>query len=129
MTRGTGRGHIARAALESIALQCVDIVEVLRRETGMELGSMRVDGGAVQNDLLMQMQADLAGATIVRPRDVESTARGAAACAAIGAGLWEDAGLLTAPGDGELRFEPAMDEERVAAIRQGWQAALDRIKN
>ena len=128
LTRGSTRQHIARAALQSIALQCVDIIEVMRQETGLHLSKMRVDGGAVRNGLLMQMQADLAQVEILRPKDVESTARGAAALAGIGAGLWETpekAQALADQGDG---FAPAMDETQVHAIRAQWQDALARIK-
>ena len=129
MTRGTGREHIVRAALESIALQCVDIVDVLRAETGLEIASMKVDGGAVRNDLLMQMQADLARVTVLRPRDVESTARGAAACAGIGAGLWEDANGIAGLREVAEKFEPRMGAEEVRGIRERWQQAVDRVKS
>ncbi|MFT4647823.1 MAG: glycerol kinase [Glaciecola sp.] len=128
MTRGTHRGHIARAALEAIALQCADIIELLRAETGLALDSLRVDGGAVRNDLLMQMQADLTGVEIQRAVDIESTARGAAALAGLGAGLWEDLHEVDAFQDAGSRFLPEMEAQGVRALRSQWNAALARIK-
>ncbi|MCA9000810.1 MAG: glycerol kinase GlpK [Planctomycetes bacterium] len=129
MTRGTGRSHIARAALEAIALQCADVVEVLRKETGLAIEAIRVDGGAAQNALLMQIQADMAGLTVQRAQDLESTARGAAALAGLGAKVWQDLGEVPAFRDPTTDFEPAMDQGSVRVLRERWQDALDRIKS
>ncbi len=128
MTRGTHKSHIARAALQCIALQCVDIVTLLRDSTGLPVDTLRVDGGAVRNDLLMQMQADLAQARVVRPADVESTARGAGALAALGAGLWEADPTAAGLPPGATVFEPQMPREEVAEIRAAWGDALRRVK-
>jgi glycerol kinase len=128
MTRGTGKGHIARAALESIALQCADVLDLLRRETGLHVAAIKVDGGAVRNDLLMQTQADVAGVQVLRALDIESTARGAAALAGLGAELWSDLGEVSALRAQGSIFEPHMDANQVQGLRSQWTAALERIK-
>ena len=87
MTRGTTRAHLARAALEAIALQNVDLVTAMQADAGLPINNLRVDGGAAANDLLMEIQADLLGVQIFRPEMVESTALGAAKLAALGVGL------------------------------------------
>ena len=125
LTRGSTRAHITRAALESIALQCTDVVELLRRETGLAVDSLRVDGGAAANDLLMQMQADFAGLEVVRPAELESTARGAAALAALGIGLAVDPSLSSAAG--ERRFQPALGIEERRRRSNDWHAAVRRV--
>jgi hypothetical protein len=88
MTRGTTRAHIARAALDAIALQSADLVGAMVADSGIALAELRVDGGAARNDLLMQLQADLLGVPVARPRVTETTALGAAYLAGIGVGLW-----------------------------------------
>jgi glycerol kinase len=95
LTRGSTAGHIARAALESIAYQTADILEAMEQDSGIALKELRVDGGATRNDLLMQFQADLLGVPVVRPRQAESTAQGAAFLAGLGVGLWKDASELS----------------------------------
>ncbi len=128
MTRGTGRGHIARAALEAIALQCTDIIDLLRTETGQEVGTLKVDGGASRNDLLMQLQADLAGVQVLRAADVESTGRGAAALAGLGAGLWKDIGEVAAFQTESSGFTPKPDSDQTRALKRQWNQALERVK-
>ncbi|MDF1837384.1 MAG: glycerol kinase GlpK [Planctomycetota bacterium] len=128
MTRGTGRSHIVRAALEAIALQCTDIVELFRSETGLALDRLRVDGGAALNGLLMQMQSDLAGAEVIRAADIESTARGAAALAGLGAGVWNRIQDASAFSDEGASFKPVGNEEAVQSLRMQWQDALGRTK-
>jgi glycerol kinase len=124
LSRGTTRAHIARAALEAIALENAELVELVRAGTDLPIRELVVDGGAAANDLLMQLQADLAGTTILRPADVEATARGAAVLAGLGAGLWERADAVPRPA--VRRFEPqlpvAARRERLAA----WRAAVAR---
>jgi len=124
LTRGTTRAHVARATLEAIALENAELVELVRAEGAMAVEELVVDGGAAANDLLMQLQADFAATRILRPDDVEATARGAAVLAGLGAGLWERADALPRPG--VRAFEPALGEaerqERLAA----WRAALER---
>jgi glycerol kinase len=124
ITRGTNAAHIARAALEAMALQNVDLVRAMEQDAGRPLTSLRVDGGAVQNDLLMQMQADLLGATIVRPAMVESTALGALRLAACGLGL--ESGRRKPPNLGETVFEPRMTEAERDRTLARWRDAWAR---
>lgn len=127
LTRGTGRGHIARAALEGIAFQCTELVEALRRDTGLPVDELLVDGGAAANDLLMQLQADLAGVRVRRPQDLESTARGAAALAAMGAGLLDDPSKAAGIGSGADEFLPSIDRAARGRRLQEWATAVDRV--
>ena len=125
MTRGTTRAHIARAALDAIALQSADLALAMVADSGIALSELRVDGGAAANDLLMQLQADLLGVPVLRPQVTETTALGAAYLAGIGVGLWESREELTAQWRLERRFEPAIDDlERKTRIER-WQAAVD----
>jgi glycerol kinase len=124
LTRGTTRAHIARAALEAIALQNVDLVTAMQGDAGRTINSFRVDGGAAANDLLMQTQADLLGVQIFRPEMVESTALGAAKLAALGVGLPPvDKGGETA----RIRiFSPTMPAQTRAGLLARWAAAVGR---
>jgi glycerol kinase len=129
LTRGTSRAHIVRAGLEAIAFQCAEVIACLRADTGLALAELRVDGGASRNDFLMQAQADLAGVEVLRPKEVESTARGAAALAGLGAGLVRDPGRAAGAAGGRLdRFRPALGsaerERRLAA----WREAVERVR-
>ncbi|MEC8496236.1 MAG: FGGY-family carbohydrate kinase, partial [Planctomycetota bacterium] len=126
LTRGSSRAHVARAALEAIAHQCADLVEALRGDSGESVVQMLVDGGAARNDLLMQRQADFAALRVVRPGEVEATARGAAAMAAVGAGLLDAAGLVRALEAESRTFEP--DVDGVAEERARWQDAIARVR-
>ncbi len=128
MTRGTGKGHIVRAALEAIALQCTDIIDLLREETGQAVKALKVDGGASSNDWLMQLQADLAGVEIHRAKDLESTARGAAALAGLGAGLWQEIGEVPAFQTASSVFLPKMGAGQCQLLKQQWSQALERVK-
>ena len=129
LTRGTRRAHIARAALEAIALQCAEIVDLLRADTGLAIDELLVDGGASANDLLLSLQADAAGLNVVRPPQVEATARGAAALAGMGVGLWQDpAEVLGARGDGE-RFTPHIDSAQRAEWLARWRGAVARVRS
>ena len=127
MTRGTSRAHIVRAALEAIAFQCAEVVEVLRAETGLAVDSLLVDGGASANDFLLQCQADFAGLEIVRPKDVETTARGAAGLAGVGAGLWADPAEAAAFGEEDARFRPGLPAPEREARLDAWRAAVARV--
>ncbi len=108
ITRGTGGPHIARAALESIALQSVDVLDAMQKDAGIALAELRVDGGASRSDLLMQMQADLLGTPVVRPRVTETTALGAAYLAGLATGYWADTEEISTPvaGGTPLRAAP-----------------------
>ncbi|HEX2571305.1 MAG TPA: glycerol kinase GlpK [Polyangia bacterium] len=124
LTRGTGRGHLARAVLEGIALQNYDILTAMQEDAGRRLTSLKVDGGASANDLLMQFQADVLGVEIVRPALIETTALGAAFLAGIGAGVWrglDDARRAWREG---WRFRPAMPQREVAQHLERWRAAV-----
>jgi glycerol kinase len=124
ITRGTTRAHLARATLEAIALQNVDLVKAMQADAGRTINGLRVDGGAATNDLLLQIQADLLGAQIFRPEMVESTALGAAKLAARGVGLpAADPGTETA----RVRvFNPTMDPSGRDALLERWQAAVSK---
>ncbi|MGV0974824.1 MAG: glycerol kinase GlpK [Azonexus sp.] len=124
MTRGTTRAHIARAALDSIALQSADLAAAMFADSGIPMSELRVDGGAASNDLLMQLQADLLGVPVLRPRITETTALGAAYLAGIGVGLWASRDEVAAYWQLEKRFEPRIgDAERMASIER-WREAV-----
>ncbi|HUX44255.1 MAG TPA: glycerol kinase GlpK [Terracidiphilus sp.] len=129
LRRDTKPGHIARAALESIALQVADVLEAVQSETGTPLGALRVDGGAAVNDLLMQFQADVLGVPVVRPRVTETTALGAAYLAGLAVGFWATPEEVRAKREGDVRFEPKMGSEERAARRALWQRAVERSKH
>jgi glycerol kinase len=128
LTRGTGAAHIARAALEAIALQTVDLVAAMNRDGAGPLTELRVDGGAAANDLLMQIQADLLGVPVVRPRLLETTALGAAYMAGLGVGLWPDTGALAAHWAEERRFEPEMPHAARDGALARWRRAVERAR-
>jgi len=126
LTRGTTRAHLARATVEGIAHQVADLVEAMAEDFGKPLGKMRVDGGAANNDLLLVEQAKLAALTIERPVDLETTARGAAMLAAVGAGLFAGKNDAAAMSPLESSFEPTQagrDEARL-----GWARAIERTR-
>ena len=129
MTRGTNRSHLARAALEAIAYQCSDVIETMRDETGLPIGELRVDGGAVENNLLMQSQADLMQVPVIRPEVTETTALGAAGLAGRAAGFWSRPEELAARWTVNRRFEPQCTAERAVARRNDWRRALERAKH
>ncbi|HEY4240876.1 MAG TPA: glycerol kinase GlpK [Kofleriaceae bacterium] len=124
LTRGTTRAHIARATLEGIALQNVDILRAMERDSGTQLGVLKVDGGASANDLLMQFQSDVLGVEISRPDVVETTALGAAFLAGLGAGVWRDQAQVQAVWSEQKRFRPTADRARVAEHLRRWDAAV-----
>ncbi|MCB2041287.1 MAG: glycerol kinase, partial [Rhodoferax sp.] len=128
ITRGTTRAHVARAALESIALQSADVFAAMAADSGIALRELRVDGGASRNDLLMQMQADFLGVPVVRPRVTETTALGAAYLAGLATGFWSGADELAAQWAMDRRFEPAMGDAARTAKRARWRQAVERAK-
>lgn len=129
LTRGTGRGHIARAALESIAFQSADLLEAMNRDAGIALRELRVDGGASANDLLMQFQADLLGVPVVRPAVTETTALGVAYLAGLAVGYWRSQDEVAANWHAERRFEPALGTDRASERRAEWSRAVERSRN
>ena len=128
ITRGTTRAHIARAALESIALQSADLITAMGRDAGKAITELRVDGGATQNNLLMQMQADIAGIPVLRPTMTETTAFGAAALAGLATGFWPGLDALAACWKLDRRFEPQWSDSDRAAHRARWREAVDRSR-
>ena len=126
MTRGTTRAHIARAALEGIALQVVDVLDAMQADSGLLIQELRVDGGAAANDMLMQLQADLLGVRVVRPLNAEATASGAAYLAGLGVGFWSSADAISAQWKAERTFEPQMTSADRDAMRSRWRKALTR---
>jgi len=129
ITRGTTSGHIARAALESIAYQVADLLDAMAADSGIALTELRVDGGAATNNMLMQFQADLLGVPVVRPAVTETTALGAAYLAGLATGYWPSVDAITGQWKVDRRFEPAMPRAAAAALRERWSAALGRSKN
>ncbi len=123
LTRGSHRAHIARAALEAIAFQVADLLAAMSAD-GSALTELRVDGGAAANDLLMQLQADLLGVPVVRPRVLETTALGAAYLAGLAAGVWPDPAAIREHWQAERRFDPAVEKETAQARLAAWRAAV-----
>ena len=128
LTRGTTAAHLARAALEAMAYQSADVVDLMERESGQELVELRVDGGAAANDLLCQFQADVLGVPVARPAVTETTVLGAAFLAGLGAGVWSSTDELADAFAIDARFEPTMDGDTRQRIRTGWREAVDRSK-
>lgn len=127
LTRGSTAGHIARAALESIAYQVGDVVRAMEADSGIALDELRVDGGAAENDLLMQFQADILDVPVVRPKITETTALGAAYLAGLAIDFWNK-DELTAQWSADKRFEPQMKREQRAELLEKWQRAVERSK-
>ena len=128
MTRGTTRAHIARAALESIALQAADVFGVMAIDSRIDLAELRVDGGACRNNLLMQMQADFLGVPVVRPKVTETTALGAAYLAGLATGFWSGADEVAAQWGVDRRFEPTLPGDVRAQKLARWQQAVERSR-
>jgi glycerol kinase len=126
LTRQAHRGHIARAALEATAYQTRDILEAMREETGLPLARLRVDGGMVVNELLMQFQADILGTAVVRPRVTETTALGAAFAAGLAVGFWRDRAELRALWQEERAFTPALPAAEAERLYACWKKAVTR---
>ena len=128
LTRGSGRAHIARAALESIAYQTAEVLEAMQKDAGIRLTELRVDGGAAANDLLMQFQADILGVPVVRPRVLETTALGAAYLAGLTVGLWKSRDEIAAQQRIERRFEPGMERGHATDLMRRWREAVSRSR-
>jgi glycerol kinase len=126
LTRGTTAGHIARAALESMALQTVDVLKAMQDDAGVKLGELKADGGASVNNALMQYQADILGVSVVRPVVSETTALGAAYLAGLGVGFWDDVAEVAEHWSLDRRFEPNISAAERASRMNRWQRAVDR---
>ena len=129
LTRGVKIEHLIRATLESIAYQTRDVLDAMQQDAGAPLSALRVDGGAVANNFLMQFQADLLGARVERPRMRETTALGAAYLAGLATGFWSDLDELRRRSGIERVFEPACASDQREALYRGWQKAVERTRN
>lgn len=126
LTRGTGKAHIARAAVESIAFQTADLLSAMNADSHMTLTELRVDGGATGNDMLLQFQADVLQIPVVRSKTAETTALGAAYLAGLAVGYWQDRDELAAHWQAGRRFEPQMSAQEVRLLVEGWNKAVTR---
>jgi glycerol kinase len=129
LTRGTTREQIVRAGLESIAFSSRDVVDAMVADAGLSLDCLRVDGGACQNDFLMQFQADILGRRVERPAVLEVTALGAAALAGLGVGFWRDRADLEASKGPTTLFEPRLSAGEADVLYRGWQRAVERSRD
>ncbi len=128
LTRGANRKHLCRAALESIAFQSADLIKAMHADSGIKLKHLAVDGGASRSDPLLQIQADLLGVPVVRPKCIETTALGAAFLAGLAVGFWESREEIARHWEMDTRFEPSMPEDKVRSLQAGWEKALERSK-
>ena len=128
ITRGTGRSHIIRAALESIAYQSNDVLDAIQKDAGINFSELKVDGGASANEFLMQFQADLIGKPVVRPSCRETTSLGAAYLAGLAVHFWENLEELRSLGRIEKVFTPVMESEKRERLLKGWQKAVTRAQ-
>ena len=126
LTRGTGRAHIVRAALEAIAYQSADLVNAMATDCGRKPSELRVDGGASANQFLMQFQSDILGCNVIRPAVIETTALGAALLAGLAVGVWKDMEEIRRVWQMDLSLTPQMTEEERAASMAGWHKAVNR---
>ena len=126
LSRGSTAAHIARAALEGIAFQTMDIVNAMQKDAGVTLKELKVDGGASRNNLLMQFQADVLGTSVIRPTVTETTALGAAYLAGLAVGYWESIDHIKKQWGVEKEFQPSADAETVAVLKDGWNDAIRR---
>ena len=129
LTRGANKNHIVRAALESMAYQTRDVLSAMEADSGIKLQALKVDGGAVANNLLMQFQADILGVPVERPVNIETTAMGAAYLAGLAVGFWADKNELKAKYKVSRRFEPEMAVETREKLYKGWQRAVTRARD
>ncbi|HKK09766.1 MAG TPA: glycerol kinase GlpK [Bacteroidales bacterium] len=129
ISRGTTRGHIARAALEGIAFQTYDVLEAMKKDTQMDYTEIRVDGGASNNNLLMQFQSDVLNAPVVRPEITETTALGAAYLAGLATGFWKDLDEIKKQWKLDKRFDPEMDQQQAEEQVMKWKDAVTRSKS
>lgn len=128
ITRGTQKGHIARAALEAIALRSREIIGAMQKDANVSFSTLKVDGGASNNDLLMQLQADLLEKTVIRPKTTETTALGAAFLAGLAVGLWKNTAELKSIWKEDKTFSPKSSEKAVSIIQQ-WEKRIQKVLN
>jgi len=128
LTRGTTAAHLARAALDGIAFQVADVLEVMKQDSGIPMNGLRVDGGASANNMLMQFQADILRVPVVRPKVIETTALGAAYLAGLATSFWKDRAEVSRAWQVDRTFEPQMSADEAAHRRARWRQALDRAR-
>jgi glycerol kinase len=129
LTRGTGRAHICRAVLEAIAFQSADLVACMEKDSGVSLQELRVDGGAARSRPLLQFQADLLGVPVIRPKNIETTAMGAAYFAGLAVGFWASRDDISRNWAVDTTYAPLRPRAEMARLRRGWERALERSKN
>ncbi len=129
LSRGTDRSHIARAALEGIAFQTMDVLKVMELDTNLKIKQLRVDGGACANNLMMQFQADILNSAVIRPKIIETTAMGAAYLAGLATGFWENMDVLKQQWQPDRQFNPSMDSDRVNKMKGEWADAVERARS
>ena len=125
LSRGSNAGHIARAALEGIAYQAMDVLNAMQADSGIDIRELRVDGGAAANDLLMQFQSDILQAPVIRPKVLETTALGAAYLAGLAVGYWANHEEINEQWQEDQQFHPEMDKKRSKVLIDGWNRALN----
>ncbi len=128
LTRGTTQAHITRAALEAIAYQSAELLEAMQKDSGLPLSELRVDGGACRNNLLMQIQADVIGVPVVRPKVTETTALGAAYLAGLAVGYWDSIEQIASQWKADRTFEPSGSADERASRLTGWKRAVERSR-
>lgn len=126
ITRGTTAAHIARAALEGIAFQTMDIVDAMQKDAGVKISELKVDGGASKNNLMMQFQSDILDTKVIRPKETETTSRGAAYLAGLATGFWKSTDELRGQWEHDRDFTPEASAETVEAARKAWAEAVGR---
>ncbi len=129
LTRGTNRNHIVRATLESIAYQTRDVLEAMQEDSGIELQALKVDGGAVANNFLMQFQSNILGVSVHRPEVTETTALGAAYLAGLAVGFWKSKDEISGKWAVNRTFDPEMEKEEKEKLYAGWKKAVDRARD
>jgi glycerol kinase len=128
ITRGVTQGHVARAAIESMAYQVADVIDAMEADSGIETRELRADGGAAANNLLLQFQSDILDIPVVRPKTLETTALGAAYLAGLAVDFWKSQEEIRDQWELDRKFTPEMDASRVETLRAGWSKALERAK-
>jgi len=129
LTRGTNKNHLVRAALEAMAYSICDVLETMRKDSGLKIEEIRIDGGMAANEFLCRFQADILGLPVLRPKTIETTSLGAAYLAGLAAGFWRDTAEIKRFWTIDKEFAPVMDRRRAEALYRGWKAAIARALN
>ena len=129
LTRGVKKAHICRAALEGIAFEVRDVLDEMVRDSGTSINTLNVDGGACVSNVMMQFQSDILNTRVCRPKNVETTALGAAYLAGLAVGFWKSKEEILERRETDKVFEPSMSDERRTELYSGWKKAVERAKN